>query len=343
MDRRRLYGWALRAYPATYRRERGREMADALAEMSSGGTRVILAEVTDLVGHGLQQRLGLTVDRYVGRTLADAATPGLCMAAGYAAAAFLFGERLPLEQRQAWAHMGPFPTIGPLVYALWLLAAGAALSRPRLRRPLTVAAVLATLAAVPIGDAFFARPPLTVLVLLAGLGLPALLAPAPLRWERPRGSGASAALGLATVVFVVLLEMSPFTLPLFSTPLDVRSVPGVFFQPLYDSQGFEVAALLPYVAMTASAALVWTVARARGAMPAWTGACAVLLVPWFVVGSFGSATTALDPGPFQWPFGVDTVAAVVVLAGLGLQWPRRVPAGADRGDAADGTVSARTC
>jgi len=206
-DRERRYSRLLWVYPARYRSERGDEILATLLEASSDGRIAFARDTVDIVMHGTQVRLGLSADRFAGRVLTLAALPGLMMAAALSIVMFVFGELLPIVTHGPIAlRFGPFWTIGPLVYLVWLLGASGALLWPRHRRPLAIICVLTTVAAIPVGNVFFARPNLWELLLLVGLGLPAVLAPGTARGRYTRVLAAG--VGLLTLALLWLLEVT---------------------------------------------------------------------------------------------------------------------------------------
>ena len=82
-------------YPKAYREERGEEILGTLLDASpSHKWYPALRDVLDVTLHGLQMRLGLTADRFVGRVLGLAAMPGLVIAAVLSIFLSIFGEWL---------------------------------------------------------------------------------------------------------------------------------------------------------------------------------------------------------------------------------------------------------
>jgi hypothetical protein len=165
------YRAMLTAYPRRYREERGDEILDHLLAGARPGQRFPgAAEVVDLVQAGLLERCRIGRVPGLAGGLIAAAPTALALAAGIAG--FLW-----------WRVEGaPASTLGPVAYAAWLLAAVArATLRPAAGRFAIAVAVVATvvvvpaLALTPLGD----RPPLWVLMALAGFGTVALLGTAP--------------------------------------------------------------------------------------------------------------------------------------------------------------------
>jgi len=263
----RRYAKLLKVYPKHYREARGDEIVGTLLDASpTDRERPALSDVADLIMHGTQIRLGLTSDRFAGRVLGRAATPGLLMAAAMAVAFFVFGEWLPVVSHDPIAlRFGPFWTIGPVVYLAWVLGAAATLLWPRRERLLAMVCVTVTLTAIPVGDSFFARPYLWVLLLLVGLGLPAVLAPSSMGTRRTRMLAVGA--GLITLATIALWEVG-------TRPLGTR-----YFLSLYE-QGRRLSHDMPFVAGIVIA--VMCALLVAGQMdPA--GAVAVLLFPALIL------------------------------------------------------------
>ncbi|WP_433386764.1 hypothetical protein [Micromonospora sp. KLBMP9576] len=175
----RRYQRLLRAYPAEYRRARGAEIVGTYLDLAGPGRRwPSPADAADLLRGGLRQRL-----RAAG---ADDLIPGVRLAAvlAFLTATALAGAWSVLELRPppaAWGvrTVGPFVSIGVAVWAAWLCAAAAyAVAPARWARRVIAAAMLLTLAVVPVAAlAGLPRPPLLVLVPQVGLGLVALALP----------------------------------------------------------------------------------------------------------------------------------------------------------------------
>ena len=206
----RRYRRLLIAYPDSYRRQRGDELLGTLLDTARPGQRrPTVADATDLVLGGLRQRLGGTVAADLEAGIALAAPFALALAAGLCGFLWLTVERLPDGLDSA----GPFLTVGPAAYAVWLVAAllravlPAAASRVPVATAMTVTVLLVPAAAAT----GYERPPLWVVFALLGFGAIALaggggqlagaarlavpvgalvataLAKALLNWQRPGG------------------------------------------------------------------------------------------------------------------------------------------------------------
>jgi hypothetical protein len=175
----RRYGRLLMAYPAEYRRARGAEMIGTLMESASPGqTWPSVAEAVDLLGGALRQRLGLSTVPGLAAGLTLAAPLALAFAGGiggyYLVAEWAAGSSPALTR--GYRGFGPLPTIGPIVYIAWLLAALGRAVLPRIAsRWLIGIAVAATVAVVPVAPLVsLTRPTLPLLVPLLLFGLIAL-------------------------------------------------------------------------------------------------------------------------------------------------------------------------
>ncbi len=194
-------------YPAGYRDERGTEIVGTYLALSSPDRRwPSAADVADLAGGGLRQRL-----RAVGAT---GIGPGLRLAATLAlsTATTLAGGWAMLELNPwttAWfgsAQRGTPVSLGVGVWAAWLLAAVVHVVAPgRWTRLAIGLALVLTVAVVPLAavvDQF--RPPLFILLAQACLGLVALGVPGRLPgWLRllPLASAAAALPVAATFAY----------------------------------------------------------------------------------------------------------------------------------------------
>ena len=143
------YRKLLFAYPQRYRAERGDELIGAYLEMTGDRRRPRLADATDLILGGLRQRL-----RSAGLAgLADGLpiAAALAMAAGSALAVFFL---LTVEPGRVstvgWLRVGPFATLGAVVFVAWLLAAVTAAVAPGAPTRLAVAGTIGILLVVTV-------------------------------------------------------------------------------------------------------------------------------------------------------------------------------------------------
>lgn len=170
----RRYRRLLRCYPAEYRHERGEELIGTLLDATPPGrTWPAPAEVADLVVQGLRRRMREDATPGLAAGLRIAGPAALTLAAGLTVFLWLYVE---------WtiggdSHIGPFRTLAPIAYAVWLAAAvgNAALSSAVARHDLVAAAVVAT-ALLPPAAALTGAPraPLWVVASLTMCGLIAL-------------------------------------------------------------------------------------------------------------------------------------------------------------------------
>ncbi|NHC14645.1 hypothetical protein [Motilibacter deserti] len=270
------YRRLLRAYPASWRRRHADAVLGTLLDQADaeGRSAVSVADVRDILGHGLLARLHLLLDVVPGRVRAVAGTAALGSGAGLCLALLLLGEWLPpwAPPSTREAGFGPFLTVGPLLYAAWLLAVAASLLRhPRLARSLLGAATLAAVV-LPhvVANAYpyagVERPSSTALAPLAVLGLLVLAAPP----SRP-----SPAVVAATAIGTVAAVGGPM-LPLWlsgGSPFPVRDF---FYYAYAHHLAVSAAVLLAAGLLAAVAALV-----AR--RPAYAGGALLALLPWAVL------------------------------------------------------------
>ena len=143
------YRKLLFAYPARYRAERGDELIGAYLEMAGDRRRPRLADATDLILGGLRQRLRSAGMMGLADGLPIAAALG--MAAGSALAVFFL---LTVESGKVstvgWLRVGPFATLGSVVFVAWLLAAVTAAVAPGAPTRLAVAGTIGTLLVVTV-------------------------------------------------------------------------------------------------------------------------------------------------------------------------------------------------
>jgi len=253
-------------YPKAYREERGEEIVSTLQEAAEA--RVPRASLSDQVSvalYGVRVRLGLTSETMFGKALDIAAIPGLVMGAFFGVYLLISGDLPVVNSRFFYPHFGPFLTVGPLFYLVWILGVSAALEWPQYRR--RIAGVCMTLTIV--GE-FFAKlahrnPNIWEIAILVSLGLPSLLAPDV--YVTRRRVIPSLSVGLAT-----------FATLFFAT--DTRVNPG-FFNSFYWSGTYEIVRRQPYVDvfLLALFAVLWITKRREVA-----SAALILSSPWIIVG-----------------------------------------------------------
>jgi hypothetical protein len=326
----RAYRRLLWAYPRWYRDQRGEEILGTLldgAATDPDQRHPDLADALLLIGHGLAVRADLSGGGALGELLGVAASPGLVSAAVLATVVFFLGEWAPWGSSlpRPAGHFGPFLTIGPVVYLLWVLAAVVdATTHSRRRRGAAALAVAVTVLAIPVAHlvgrppmfagagrvpmfAGYGRPPLFVLLPLAGLGLPALLGP-DAGHRRPIWPALLAA--LATLIVLAAGAIIPTLAGSDSTG---------FARVVFYQDGFRtLAAWIPLVAAIAFAGAggVAFVSRRRYAPAA--GALVALMAPWLMI----SVAHAPRFSTSQLATGMLAVA-IVVVAGVGVGDQRR--------------------
>lgn len=148
---RHRYARWMTAYPPAWRREHGEALLGTFLDAADarGGTGPTRQEATGILRHGLAWRLRLLVPSAETRRLAGL----LALSSGtvLAVLCLLMGEWQPGMAAQGWrvqpGHVGPFATLGVLLYALWFAAlvaqlAGRATAARRLLVGLVVAATV---------------------------------------------------------------------------------------------------------------------------------------------------------------------------------------------------------
>ena len=317
----RRYGRLLLTYPARYRQARGAEMLDTLLRSSRPGQRwPSPADAVDLIAGGLRNRAGLSAVPGLARGLALAGPIALTFAGGLCAYLIIVEFT---AVAQGWGHdrhrgLGPLPTLGPIVYGTWVLAAAGRVALPRLAsRWIIAAALLVTVLIVPAAHtAELTRPSLPLLVPLLLLGLVALAGTA---HDAPRRERVGVALGLPVTVGALIgltywhLRGVVVGTALVTHELVPETVPG----PLalaYGGSAVVVAGMAMLVLLVGL-----TVAGAWHRPALWSAA--VLLVPGLpLVALLGPEIASMQYSAWAvMPAGL--AAAVVVLAlAIRLAW-----------------------
>lgn len=201
-DIRRRYSRWMTAYPPVWRREHGEALLGTFLEDAEarGRTGPSARDAAGILRHGLAWRVRLLAPSAPTRRLASM----LALGSGTAVAltAFVLAEWQPRVAATGWrtepGHVGPFATLGVLVYAAWFAAMTAALlGRARAARWVLVGALLMAMAMaatlVVIVPAYlidgslrspgwgtvlgFRRPPAWLMASMAGLAALALAGP----------------------------------------------------------------------------------------------------------------------------------------------------------------------
>jgi hypothetical protein len=197
------------AYPRRWREQHGEALLGTALDAADaeGRDRPTRREVADLVVHGLATRTGLLLPSP--RVLHPAAVAAVVLGSALALTALVLGELAPpyrpnpefytsLEGR--W---GPFSTVGPALYLVWVTAVGAlALGRHLVARCLLALAALVAVALVPLAAQLDVnRPPRA---LLLGLAWCAVLGAAGLG-HAPRATASAAVTGAVGLVAIATL------------------------------------------------------------------------------------------------------------------------------------------
>jgi hypothetical protein len=173
------YSWLLLSYPAKYRRTHGPELIGTLMALSQPGRRwPSVADAVDLLAGGFRRRLGFTTVPGFPAGLALAGPVALALAAG-TGGYYILGELAAagsLVSPRGYHGLGPFATIGPIIYFGWLLAAAGRAILPRAASRWLIGLAVATIpAVVPVAALTgLTRPSLPFLVPMLLVGLIAL-------------------------------------------------------------------------------------------------------------------------------------------------------------------------
>jgi hypothetical protein len=206
-DVRRRYALWMLVYPPAWRREHGEALLGTFLDAADarGGTGPTGREAAGILRHGLVWRLRLLAPSEPTRHLASM----LALATGTALAltSFLLGEWQPGIAARGWrvepGHVGPFATLGVLLYAVWLAALLAALAgmASAVRRLLVAALLLA----VGLGGTLFLLAPLNPF----GMSVPAPNWSGILGFRRPPGWVLVSMAGLSGLALLGRLRLSP--------------------------------------------------------------------------------------------------------------------------------------
>ena len=256
----------LRFYPKAYREERGEEIVATLQEAAEARVpRVSLSDQISVALYGVRVRLGLTSETMLGKALDIAAIPGLVMGAFFGLYLLISGDLPVVSSRFFYPHFGPFLTVGPLLYLVWILGVLVVFEWPQYRRRIAGACMTLTIVGEVLAKLAHRNPNIWEIAILVSLGLPGLLAPDV--YVTRRGVVPSVSVGLAT-----------FATLFFAT--NSRVNPG-FFNSFYWSGTYEIARRQPYVdvLLLALFAVLWITKRREVA-----SAALILSSPWIIVG-----------------------------------------------------------
>ena len=256
----------LRFYPKAYREERGEEIVATLQEAAEARVpRVSISDQISVALYGVRVRLGLTSETMLGKALDIAAIPGLVMGAFFGLYLLISGDLPVVSSRFFYPHFGPFLTVGPLLYLVWILGVLVVFEWPQYRRRIAGACMTLTIVGEVLAKLAHRNPNIWEIAILVSLGLPSLLAPDV--YVTRRGVVPSVSVGLAT-----------FATLFFAT--NSRVNPG-FFNSFYWSGTYEIARRQPYVdvLLLALFAVLWITKRREVA-----SAALILSSPWIIVG-----------------------------------------------------------
>ncbi len=275
-------------YPKAYREERGEEIVSTLQEAAEA--RVPRASLSDQISvalYGVRVRLGLTSETMFGKALDIAAIPGLVMGAFFGVYLLISGDLPVVSSRFFYPHFGPFLTVGPLFYLVWILGVAAVLEWPQYRRRIAGVCMTLTIVGELLAKLAHRNPNIWEIAILVSLGLPSLLAPDV--YVTRRRVMPSLIVGLATFATLFFVTNS-------------RVNPG-FFNSFYWSGTYEIVRRQPYVdvLLLALFAVLWITKRREVA-----SAALILSSPWIIVG-------VAYPMSLQY-LQVDTLNAIALIA-----------------------------
>jgi hypothetical protein len=256
----------LRFYPKAYREERGEEIVATLQEAAEARVpRVSLSDQISVALYGVRVRLGLTSETMFGKALDIAAIPGLVMGAFFGVYLLISGDLPVVSSRFFYPHFGPFLTVGPLLYLVWILGVVVVFEWPQYRRRVAGVCMTLTIVGELLAKLVHRNPNIWEIAILVSLGLPSLLAPDV--YVTRRRIIPSLCVGLAT--FATLFFVT-----------NTRVNPG-FFNSFYWSGTYEIVRRQPYVDLLLLAlfAVLWITKRREVA-----SATLILSSPWIVVG-----------------------------------------------------------
>ena len=256
----------LRFYPKAYREERGEEIVATLQEAAEARVpRVSLGDQISVALYGVRVRLGLTSETMFGKALDIAAIPGLVMGAFFGVYLLISGDLPVVSSRFFYPHFGPFLTVGPLLYLVWILGVVVVFEWPQYRRRVAGVCMTLTIVGELLAKLVHRNPNIWEIAILVSLGLPSLLAPDV--YVTRRRIIPSLCVGLVT--FATLFFVT-----------NTRVNPG-FFNSFYWSGTYEIVRRQPYVDLLLLAlfAVLWITKRREVA-----SATLILSSPWIVVG-----------------------------------------------------------
>lgn len=295
----------LKFYPASYRKERGDEIIATLQEAEEvSGITASIGDRLSIATHGLQVRLGLTTETTLGKALDLAATPGLVMGALLGTYLFIWGDLPVMSARFFHPTFGPFLSIGPLFYVVWILGVGAVFEWPQFRRRIASICMVVTITGEIIAKAVHRNPNMWEIALLVSLGLPSVLAPVGLATRRRVWQSLAVALG-AVVTFALI-----------SPPVQVGSFESVYWNGMY-----RLSLHMPFVDVLVMAIVVTLQIRHQKEIAA---AALILSGPWVAVAALYPFFTPYVSSPRELNMGVLVLwtGALAVIATSGRYRPQ---------------------
>jgi hypothetical protein len=256
----------LNFYPKAYREERGDEIVATLQEAAEARVpRASLSDQISVAQYGVRIRLGLTSETMFGKALDIAAIPGLVMGAFFGLYLLISGDLPVVNSRFFYPHFGPFLTVGPLLYLVWILGVVVVFEWPQYRRRIAGVCMTLTIVGEILAKIAHRNPNAWEVTILVSLGLPSLLAPDVLVTRRK----VLPSLSLGLVTFATLFFVT-----------NTRVNPG-FFNSFYWSGTYEIVRRQPYVDafLLALFAVLWATKRREIA-----SAALILSSPWIIVG-----------------------------------------------------------
>ena len=256
----------MKFYPKAYREERGEEIVATLQEAAEARVpRVSLGDQISVALYGTRVRLGLTSETMFGKALDVAAIPGLVMGAFFGLYLLISGDLPVVSSRFFYPNFGPFLTVGPLLYLVWILGVFAVFEWPQYRRRIAGACMSLTIVGEVVAKLAHRNPNVWEIAILVSLGFPGLLAP-DVNLTRRR------------VLPSVVVGLGTFATLFFVTNSSVN--PG-FFNSFYWSGTYEIVRRQPYVdaLLLALFAVLWIAKRREVA-----SAALILSGPWIIVG-----------------------------------------------------------
>jgi hypothetical protein len=256
----------LKFYPKAYREERGEEIVTTLQEAAEARVpRASLGDQLSVAQYGLRVRLGLTSETMFGKALDIAAIPGLVMGAFLGLYLLISGDLPVVNSKFFSPNFGPFLTVGPLLYLIWILGVVAVFEWPQFRRRVAGACMTLTIVGELLAKLAHRNPNVWEIAILVSLGIPSLLAPDV--YVTRRRVLPSLSVGLATFAALFLVT-------------DSHASPG-FFTSFYWYGTYEIAHRQPYVdaVLLALFVVLWVTKRREVA-----SAALILSSPWIIVG-----------------------------------------------------------